>query len=328
MIISRTPFRVSLVGGGSDFREYYRDKPGSVVATAINKYMYVTVNKRFDDTIRVSYTRTEIVEKLDDLQHALIREAMRMVGVTRGIEVTTIADIPAGIGLGSSSTLTVGVLNALQAYMGRHVSAEELAQKACEVEIEILKKPIGKQDQYLAAYGGLQHVSFEPDETVRVNPIICSHETKRSLVRHLMLFYTGIDRASSSVLQEAKSKINSNGRTRASLDEMVRLAECLRQMLRKNELNSIGEILDRGWALKKNMGSKVTNGVLDGYYDLAREAGAEGGKILGAGGGGCLLLFVRENRQREVMEAMKSTRLTPIEFDCEPEGSKIIYVGG
>jgi D-glycero-alpha-D-manno-heptose-7-phosphate kinase len=328
VIISRTPFRVSLVGGGSDFREYYRDRPGAVVAMAINKYMYVTVNKRFDETIRVSYTKTEIVDTLDELQHDLIREAMRMVGVIGGIEVTTIADIPAGIGLGSSSTLTVGVLNALHAYASRHVSAEELAQKACEVEIEILKKPIGKQDQYLAAYGGFQHVRFQPDETVQVNPIIFSNGTRRKLIGELMLFYTGMERASASVLQEAKARINSNGHTKASLDELVRLSDCLRQMLYRNEVSELGQLLDRSWTLKKDMGSKVTNNILDRYYEIARSVGAEGGKILGAGGGGCLLLSVKEDKQAAVRTAMLETGLTEISFDCEPEGSKIIYVGG
>ena len=192
VIISRTPFRVSLVVRRLRFAAVtYHARPGSVVAMAINRYMYVTVNKRFDSSIRVSYTKTEIVRRVDDLEHDLIREAMKMVGITGGVEVTTIADLPAGIGLASSSTVTVGVLNALYAFQGRHVSAEELARQACDIEIDVLGKPIGKQDQYIAAYGGFQHVRFNPDETVEVNPIICSKEASQSIMRRLLALLHG-----------------------------------------------------------------------------------------------------------------------------------------
>jgi D-glycero-alpha-D-manno-heptose-7-phosphate kinase len=328
MIISRTPFRVSLVGGGSDLRQYYAVRPGSVVAMAIKQYMYVTVNKRFDHTIRVSYTKTEIVPRVSDLEHALIREAMKMVGVDGGIEITTIADLPAGIGLASSSTVTVGVLNALFAYKGKHVSAEELAQRACEIEIEILGKPIGKQDQYLAAYGGFQHVRFNPDESVEVNPIIFSREANKELLDHLMLFYTGIQRSASTVLSQAKKRISANGHVKATLDQLVWLSEELRCQLLRNETSGIGPIFARAWELKKRMASRVTNGALDSYYETAIKAGAEGGKILGAGGGGCLLLFAKPRRQEKVRRAMTRAGLTQVPLALEPEGSKIIYVGG
>jgi len=328
MIISRTPFRVSLVGGGSDLRQYYHARPGSVVAMAINRYMYVTVNKRFDSSIRVSYTKTEIVRRVDELQHDLIREAMKMVGITGGVEVTTIADLPAGIGLASSSTVTVGVLNALHAYMGRHVSAEELARQACDIEIEILGKPIGKQDQYIAAYGGFQHIRFNPDETVEVNPIICSKALSQSIMSRLLLFYTGMQRSASSVLRHAKRRMSTNGHVKVAMDQLVWLAEELRCQLLHNDMVELGEILDRGWELKKRMASSVTNGSLDKYYTKARAAGAEGGKILGAGAGGCLLVCVPERLQSRVRRAMLHTGLTEIPFAMEPEGTKIIYVGG
>ena len=207
MIISRTPFRVSLFGGGSDFREYYRRTPGAVLTLAINRYMYVTVNKRFDDTIRVSYTKTEIVPRLKDLQHELIREAMRVADVTKGVEITTIADLPAGIGLASSSVLTVGVLNALFAYRGQFVPAGELAALACKIEIDILGRPIGKQDQYIAAHGGFQFVRFFGDERVTVEPMYCRPETARAVVEQLLLFYTGMTRAAGSVLAQAKKRM-------------------------------------------------------------------------------------------------------------------------
>jgi D-glycero-alpha-D-manno-heptose-7-phosphate kinase len=328
VIISRTPFRVSLVGGGSDLRQYYHARPGSVVAMAIKRYMYVTVNKRFDSTVRVSYTKTEIVDTARQLQHEIIREALNVVGVKGGVEVTTVADLPAGIGLASSSTVTVGALNALYAFTGRHVSAEELAQRACDIEIEVLKKPIGKQDQYLAAYGGFQHVRFNPDESVEVNPIIFSNGASRELASRLMLFYTGIQRSASSILSEAKKRINSNGHVKATMDQMVWLAEDLRCQLLRNETRQVGEILGRAWELKKHMGSRVTNQVLDSYYRKAQKAGAEGGKVLGAGGGGCLLLYVQPRRQASVRRAMLSAGLTEVPFAMEPEGSKIIYVGG
>ncbi len=328
MIISRTPFRVSLVGGGSDLRQYYHARPGSVVAMAINRYMYVTVNKRFDSSIRVSYTKTEIVGKVDELEHDLIREAMKMVGIAGGVEVTTIADLPAGIGLASSSTVTVGVLNALYAFQGRHVSAEELARQACDIEIEVLGKPIGKQDQYIAAYGGFQHIRFNPDETVEVNPIICSKDASQSIMSRLLLFYTGMQRSAGSVLRHAKRRISSNGHVKVAMDQLVWLSEELRCQLLRNETLELGHILDRAWELKKRMASSVTNGSLDGYYTKARDAGAEGGKILGAGAGGCLLVCAPRRYQPRVRRTMVRAGLKEIPFGLEPEGSKIIYVGG
>lgn len=327
MIISRTPFRVSFVGGGSDLRQYYQTRPGSVVTTAIKRYMYVTVNRRFDRTVRVSYTKTEIVTRSRDLQHDLIREALDLVGIEGGVEITTIADLPAGIGLASSSTVTVGVLNALHAFCGRHVSAEELARQACEIEVERLRRPIGKQDQYIAAYGGFQHIRFNPDETVEVNPIICSKETHRRVASQLLLFYTGVQRSASAVLRDTKRRLESGGGVRETMDQMVELAEELRGRLLRQDANHVGRILGRAWELKKQTGSRVTNDRLNGYYRKALKAGADGGKILGAGGGGCLLVSVRRSRQAAVRGALQKAGLTEVPFGLEPEGSKIIYVG-
>lgn len=328
MIISRTPFRVSLVGGGSDLRQYYRTRPGSVVTTAINRYMYVTVNKRFDRTVRVSYTKTEIVNRSRDLQHDLIREALDLVGIDGGVEITTIADLPAGIGLASSSTVTVGVLNALHAHCGRHVSAEELAHQACQIEVERLGRPIGKQDQYIAAYGGFQHMRFNPDETVEVNPVICTKQTHRRLANQLMLFYTGMQRSASAVLRDTKRRLESGGGVRDAMDQMVDLAEELRGRLQRQDTRHVGRILGQAWDLKRQTGSKVTNTRLDGYYRRAMNAGADGGKILGAGGGGCLLVSVPRSRQAAVRHSLQLAGLTELPFCFEPEGSKIIYVGG
>ena len=325
MIISRTPFRVSLFGGGSDFREHYRRTPGAVLTLAINRYMYVTVNRRFDDSIRVSYTRTEIVPRLDDLRHELIREAMRAAGVTKGVEITTIADLPAGIGLGSSSVLTVGVLNALFAYRGRFVPASALAEMACRIEIDVLGKPIGKQDQYIAAQGGFQFVRFLADERVTVEPMSCRPETAAALVDQLMLFYTGIMRDSGTVLAQAKQRMTTRADTQAALDRLVWLAEQQRALVAANDLSHVGAALDEAWQLKKQMSTKVTSSLLDGYYLRGRKAGAVGGKVAGAGGGGCLLFWVPPAGRASVRRAMVKGGLREIPIRLEPSGSTIIH---
>jgi len=325
MIISRTPFRISLAGGGSDFAEYYREHPGNVVTMAINRYMYVTVNRRFDDSIRVSYTRTEIVDHVDELQHDLIREAMKATGITKGVEITTIADLPAGIGLGSSSTLTVGVLNGLYALKGEWRSPADLARLACEIEIQVLGRPIGKQDQYIAAFGGLQDVHFLSDGSVSVHPVICSALTRRRLVGQLLLFYTGVHRDASSVLGEARRRIEGSSDTQAAVAGLVRLAASVRNALVSGRVERIGPFLDESWRLKKVMASNVSNGHLDTVYEAARAAGATGGKISGAGGGGCLLLFANRRHQAEVREAMSRAGLRHVPFGLEPEGSRIIH---
>jgi D-glycero-alpha-D-manno-heptose-7-phosphate kinase len=325
MIISRTPFRISLAGGGSDLAEYYRVRAGHVMTLAINRYMYVTVNRRFDDNIRVSYTRTEIVEHLDELQHDLIREALRMTGLTQGIEVTTIADLPAGIGLGSSSSLTVGVLNALYAFKGEWVPPAELARRACEIEIAILKKPIGKQDQYIAAFGGFHDIDFLPDERVSVHPVVCPPPVREGLIRQLLLFYTGVHREAGSVLTEARTRLAMLPEARTTIDGLVALAARLRDHLTSGRVECLGPLLDESWSLKKRMATSVSNGHLDDLYLRARAAGASGGKVAGAGGGGCLLLCARRDAHARVRQAMLDAGLQEIDFDLEPEGSRIIH---
>jgi len=325
VIISRTPFRVSLFGGGSDFREYYRRTPGAVLTLAINRYMYVTVNKRFDDSIRVSYTRTEIVPRLRDLQHELIREAMRVADVTKGVEITTIADLPAGIGLASSSVLTVGVLNALFAYRGQFVPAGELAALACKIEIEVLGKPIGKQDQYIAAHGGFQFVRFYGDERVTVEPMYCRPETAQAVVEQLLLFYTGMTRAAGSVLAQAKRRMTTRTSTQDAIDRLVGIAQEQRARVADNDATGIGLALDEAWQLKKQMATRVSSSLLDGYYDRGRKAGATGGKIVGAGGGGCLLLAVPPEARASVRRAMAKSGLREIPIGLEPGGTTIIH---
>ncbi|MFH1834733.1 MAG: GHMP kinase, partial [Methanobacteriota archaeon] len=283
MIISRTPLRVSFAGGGSDLSAYYLNEPGAVTSTAIDKYVYITVNAKFDDRLRVSYSKTEIVDSPDDLAHEIVREALKLVGISGGVEITSIADIPSrGTGLGSSSSFTVGLLNALYAFTGKNVSAGRLAREACEIEIERVCEPIGKQDQYIAAYGGLQHIQFNSDESVFVDPVICPAGVKEKLQENLMLFYTGLTRKSSSILTEQREN---TGKRMDVLAEMVDLSKIIKASLSSGDLTEFGELLDGGWVLKKKLASGISSEKIDKLYESAKRAGALGGKILGAGGG-------------------------------------------
>lgn len=322
MIISRTPLRISFAGGGTDLSAFYKLQSGAVTSTAINKYIYVTVNKKFDDQIRVSYSKTEIVDHVDELKHGLVREAMKLTGLDRGIEITTIADIPSrGTGLGSSSTLTVGLLNALYAYNGILKSRESLASEACKIEIEILGEPIGKQDQYIAAYGGIQHIQFNPDESVYVDPVICTPKTKENLENHLLLFYTGITRKARKILTK---QIRNTEKKTENLVKMRELSEKVRDCICRGRLAEFGKSLHQGWLYKRELASGITNPAINDYYEKAIEAGAAGGKILGAGGGGFLLIFCKPQLHSKVKRSIKDLKLVP--FKLEPQGSKIIYV--
>lgn len=322
LIISRTPFRISFVGGGTDLEAYYQHGYGAVLSTAIQKYMYVTVNERFEDEIRVSYRQTELVDEVSEIEHDLVREAMRYTGVDGGVEVVTIGDVPGrGTGLGSSSSLTVGLLNALHAYRGEHASEERLAREACEIEIDILDEPIGKQDQYAAAYGGLNYIQFNKDGTVEVDPILLDPETRKALESRVMAFFTGMTRDSSEILEEQEQK--SDEEKREVLDRMRDQAEHLRDALREGDLTGFGDLLHEGWELKKQLASDITNPTLDEYYEKARKAGARGGKISGAGGGGFFTLYVDPGRQDEVREALPD--LTEMTVEFAPQGSKIIH---
>lgn len=324
VIITRTPLRISFAGGGSDFPAVYRRASGAVVATAINKFMYITVNRKFDDKIRASYSTTEMVDRVDDLKHELIREALRMTGITGGIEITSISDIPSrGTGLGSSSTYTVGLLHALHAFAGRHVGAQRLAEEACEIELDRLRKPIGKQDQYIAAYGGLQFIRFEPDG-VLVEPLLPGGEFRRDLEEHLLLLYTGLTRQADAILAEQQRNFEDGD---AALGDAVRLRDLavdLRAAILDRRLDTIGEVLDAGWKIKRGLASGISSPQIDGWYERARAAGAVGGKVVGAGGGGFLLLFAAPRDHARIVERLPELRQIPIHL--EPFGSRIIYV--
>lgn len=321
MIITQTPLRVSFAGGGTDFKGFYEQTHGSVVSTAIDKFIYVVVKERFDDKIRIGYTQTEMVEAVDEIQHELAREAMRKVGITYGIEISTMADIPSeGSGLGSSSTVTVGLLNALHSFKGDIVPAETLACQACEIEIDVLGKPIGKQDQYIAAYGGLRHFKFMPDDTVQSARIRLGDAERQRLSESLLLFYTGVTRKSSTVLGEQKSNISSK---MTVLTEMRDQAEELARQLKLGAVASLGQTLRDGWMKKKQLASGITNPEIDEMYDLAMSAGALGGKVTGAGGGGFFLVCTPPENRGAVRKKLAHLRELPI--NLERDGSKVIF---
>jgi D-glycero-alpha-D-manno-heptose-7-phosphate kinase len=325
MIISRTPLRMSFVGGGSDLPAYYRRFGGAVVSTALNKYVYVTVNPKFDHRIRVSYSQTEEVATVGRIRHPLVRESMKLLGISGGLEITSVADIPSrGTGLGSSSAFTVGLLHALHASMGRYASAEQLAREACRIEIERCGEPIGRQDQYAAAYGGLKFIQFHPDDTVTVNPIVCRKGTLDRLQENLLVFYTGISRQASPILRTQQATVAAETSKQEMLQKMVQLAHTLRGELQKNNLDAFGEIIHANWELKRRLAPDITTARIDRWYAAARRRGAIGGKLLGAGSGGFLMFYAPRRRHDAIARALPDLRRVDLAF--EREGSKIIFV--
>lgn len=321
MIISQTPLRISLLGGGTDFREYFLREGGCVLTSAIDKYIYVVIKERYDERIRVGYTKTELVDHVDQVEHELVRESLRRTGISRQVEIATMADIPSeGSGLGSSSTVTVGLLNAMYAYINQTQNAETLARQACEIEIDTLGKPIGEQDQYIAAYGGQRFIRFGKDGCVQVEDVGLSESRTRRLNQNLLLFFTGITRKSESILGEQRANVAD--RT-AVLRELSRLAQTGLECLRAGELDEIGLLLHEGWLLKKQMASRISSGTIDDLYATARRAGALGGKIAGAGGGGYLMLYCPRQDQDSVRSALSS--LPELAFHLERDGSKVIF---
>ena len=325
MIISRTPLRMSFVGGGSDLPSFYRKHGGAVVSTAINKFVYITLNEKFDHRIRVSYSRTEEADTVAEVQHPLVREAMKMLDVKGGIEITSIADIPSkGSGLGSSSAFTVGLLHALHAYSGRYASAEQLANEACTIEIERCGEPIGKQDQYAAAYGGFRFIEFNADDSVSVESILCQRDTLSKLQENIIVFYTGISRSASAILKNQQEVVASSEAKQKVLQRMVQLARNLKAELEKNNITAFGEIIHEGWELKRSITSEISNTEIDAWYAAARKAGAIGGKLLGAGSGGFLMFYAMREHHEKIEAALRDLRRIPIRF--EPQGSRIIFV--
>ena len=316
---------MSFVGGGSDLPVFYRKYGGAVVSTAINKFVYVTVNKKFDASIRVSYSKTEEAKSVEKIKHPLVRESLKMLGLAGGVEITSVADIPAkGSGLGSSSSFTVGLLHALHAFACRYASAEQLARESCEIEIERCGEPIGKQDQFAAAFGGFNFIEFNPDDSVSVEPIICQRETIRQLQSNTLVFYTGITRSASAILKNQQQIVGEEKAKQKVMRRMVQLARELKAELQKNNLEAFGEIIHENWELKRSLTSNISTTAIDDWYQRARKAGAVGGKLLGAGSGGFLMFYAPQEKHESITKALSDLRR--IDFEFEPQGSRIIFV--
>ena len=325
MIISQTPLRVSFLGGGSDLPAYYRRNGGAVLSAAIDQSVYVTVSRKFDDALRVSYSRTEEVAHASQVEHPLVRETLALLGIEGGVEITSVADIPArGTGLGSSSSFTVGLLNALHAYCGRYATADRLAQETCKVEIERCNEPIGKQDQYAAAFGGFNFIRFNPDDSVEVKKVLCPQSLVTDLQARLLFFYTGLTRSASALLRQQSADVATPGPKSDATDVLVRLAEAAFSDLCAGNMGSLGAMLHEAWQVKKRLVSGMTCAVIDEAYQAAIDAGAEGGKLLGAGGGGFLMFLAPPDRHDSIRCALRQLRETPFRF--ANHGSRIIFV--
>ncbi|HET6511469.1 MAG TPA: GHMP kinase [Candidatus Kapabacteria bacterium] len=322
MLISQTPLRISFAGGGTDLKAFYQDSEGFVVSTAIDKYVYVLIKERFDDKIYLNYAaRKEIIDSIDEIQHELVREAAKIVGINRGFELATFADIPSeGSGLGSSSSLTVGLLNAMYNYMGKQVTNDQLAEEACAIEIDTLHKPIGKQDQYIAAHGGLSAITFHSNENVTTDRIDLSERDRHELGGRLMLFFTNITRQASSILTEQKEKTSER---RSSLEGIYDLGRRIEKAFRAREFDEIGHVLHENWLLKKQLASGISTGEIDDMYEAAIRGGALGGKVAGAGGGGFLLLYVPPQHQASVRQELRGYRQMPFMLDAH--GASVIF---
>ncbi|MFN4299426.1 MAG: GHMP kinase [Thermaurantimonas sp.] len=326
MIITKTPFRISFVGGGSDLRSFYSRRKGAVLSTTINKYMYISSHDFFEpDKIRTKYSVTETVSSVAELKHPILRTVLTQLQISGGVEISSIADVPSGTGMGSSSSFTVGVLHNLMVRQQNIVTKEKLAAGACEVEIDILGEPIGKQDQYAAAYGGLNLIEFLPDESVRVTPLYLKPENKKALEEHLVLFYIGSQRSASAILSEQNKNTASQIEKFNALCQMADMAEELYCRLLEGDLESMGHLLHKNWQLKRQLAGGISNPTIDEIYDTALKAGALGGKLLGAGGGGFMLFFISPHRKNRLIETLNRLRHFPFHF--ENEGSKLIYFG-
>ena len=324
MIISRTPFRVSFAGGGSDLPSFYRRSTGAVLSTSIDKYMYITIHPWFEKGKTVlKYSKTEVVGAIEDIKHPIFREVLKMYNV-HGVDLSSIADIPSGTGLGSSSSFTVGLLNAVRAYIGKATSGEKLGELACDIEINRVGSPIGKQDQYAAACGGLNFITFYGDESVNVEKIIMLPEKKHELEDNLMMVFVGGEHSANAILKSQSAAISDVKKFEAQ-KQMVQLAYNLRESLENNNLDDFGRILHENWLLKKSLTSGISTGIVDEMYNKGIEAGALGGKLLGAGGAGFILFYCPKEKQAEFRERMGA--INELNFRFDNYGSKIIYVG-
>lgn len=326
MIITRTPLRISFVGGGTDLPSFYSKEPGAVVSSAINKYVYIFAHPFFSDQIQIKYSLTELVDKVSEIKMPVFREALKLYGIENKIELGIVADLPkeGGSGLGGSTAFSVGLLNALSIYSGRSKSKLEFAAEATNLELNILNNPIGKQDQYASALGGINYIQFNPDDSVVVEPIFLDPGIKAKLKKNLLMFYTGITRNANNILVDQQKNVTSDKEKFMIMRQMRDSAAFLRDQLKKNEIGNFGQILHENWLLKKEMSTGISNPVIDEWYNKALAAGAEGGKILGAGGGGFFLFYCEEERQDELRR--KLSGLMEYHFEFEPDGTTVILV--
>ncbi len=328
MIISQTPYRVSFAGGGTDLPSFYEKEMGAVLSVGLNQHMYVTVSPRFKASTRIAYTKTEIADSVDDIQHTIAREVLRMTDLGKHLEITTIGDVPSGTGLGSSSSLAVGMLNALYAYKGEISSPDKLAKQACEVEIERLNKPIGKQDQYAAAYGSLNFIAFNPDGSVNVEPVPYRPETLQELESRTLLLYTAQQRSADDILVKQSAGTRERGKFEI-LCQMRDLAIEMKSVISgggssSESIDEFARLLHQGWLLKKSLGFGISNSAIDDWYAAAIKAGAQGGKLLGAGGGGFLMLVAPPEKHQAIRDALGNPREIPFEIDRR--GSRVIFI--
>ncbi len=326
MIITRTPFRLTLGGGGTDLPSFYCERGGFILAVGIDKYMYLNVNTPIvDDKIRVRYTKSEFVDHVDKVEHTLAREALRFFRISNGIEIVSVADIPAGTGLGSSSCYLVGLLNGLHALMQRQVSPQQLAEEACYIELETLQKPIGKQDQFMAAYGGLTKLEINQNGTVAAARLELEVDLLEDLEQNILLFYTNEVRDATAILKKQDEATRRNDRTVVgSLREIKDIGLEICDAISNGNLRRFGELLDVHWQSKKRLSEGVTNPQIDTIYELAKQNGAIGGKISGAGGGGFMMLYCEEGKTR-LREAMRTAGLRELKFRIDFEASKAVF---
>jgi D-glycero-alpha-D-manno-heptose-7-phosphate kinase len=325
MIITRSPLRITLGGGGTDLPSYYREHGGYVISAAIDKYVYVTAMRPFVPGVFLKYSQLEHVSQVDEVHHPIIREALRMMDLrTPQIEVTTLADIPAGTGLGSSGSFTTALLKALYAHRRRLLHPHDLAELACEIEIVRLQEPVGKQDQYIAAYGGVTCFTFSRDDRVEARPLPVPLETLFNLEDDLLLFFTGFSRSAGEILADQNVRtLESDQKMIANLHYVKELGERSRQMLESAQLAEFGELLHEHWEHKRRRSARMSNPQIDEWYDLGRRNGALGGKLVGAGGGGFLMFYAEDHRR--LRAAMSKAGLEEVRFRFDFEGTKVLF---
>ena len=323
MVMTRAPLRITFVGGGTDLPFYYKKRDyGAVVSSAINKYIYVTVNRKFDSNIRIRYSKTEIVDSVDRIEHPTIRESLRLLSIENGIEIVSISDIPSrGTGLGSSSTFLVALLHALHSYKGEFVSAEELAREAVKVEREILGEEGGKQDQYIAAYGGTNLIKFRNDGTVEMANAVSHDSNLKKIEESLLLLYTNRERSSTEI---HKDQIENSSEKMNVYDEMKKLTDGTLKAICDGDIDALGELMHRNWMMKRSLSSRISDGWIDAKYERAIKLGAKGGKLVGAGGGGFLLLVAEPEKHENIA---KELGLRKVDFRFSQSGSRVIFVG-